>query len=365
MSPEQVEPATRSELESLLAGNEAILDNLPDPLIMVNRARRIVRLNRAAQEQFGDGLTGRDLSIALRHPALLEGVDDVLEDARGRIVDFSMPGTLDRYYNARIAGLPQDAPDGTAVILSLHDMTGVRRAERLRADFVANASHELRTPLSSLVGFVETLSGPAKDDAEARERFLAIMREQALRMSRLIEDLLSLSRIEMAEHAAPTGQIDLGQVLGGVVGALELYAEEKTMSVKLGGTKLPAVIGDRDELAQVFQNLIDNAIKYGRDGTAVTITAEPSAEASRRLHRPGVAVSVSDQGEGVAPEHISRLTERFYRVDTARSRQLGGTGLGLAIVKHIVNRHRGALEIESAVGKGSTFTIYLPAAEGR
>ncbi|MEM7223498.1 MAG: ATP-binding protein [Pseudomonadota bacterium] len=362
---ETPQPANRSELESLLAGNEAILDNLPDPLIMVDRARRMVRLNRAAQQQFGGDLTGRDLSTALRHPALLEGVDDVLEDAQGRIVDFSLPGTLDRYYNARIAGLPQDAPDGTAVILSLHDMTGVRRAERLRADFVANASHELRTPLSSLVGFVETLSGPAKDDEEARERFLSIMHEQASRMSRLIEDLLSLSRIEMAEHAAPTGAVDLAQVLDSVVGALELYAQEKSMTIDVSHEDLPPIIGDKDELAQVLQNLVDNAIKYGRAETPVTVSAELSAEATRRLQCPGVAVSVSDMGDGVAPAQIPRLTERFYRVDTARSRQLGGTGLGLAIVKHIVNRHRGALEIESEVGKGSTFTVFLPAAQRR
>ncbi|MCG8355658.1 MAG: hypothetical protein MI920_08820, partial [Kiloniellales bacterium] len=235
--------ASRIELESVLAGNEAILENLPDPLIMLDRSRQVVRLNHAAQMQFGRDLKGRDLASAVRHPALLEGVDDVLEDARGRIVDFSMPGTLDRYYNARIAGLPQDAPDGTAVILSLHDMTGVRRAERLRADFVANASHELRTPLSSLVGFVETLSGPAKDDEEARERFLTIMHDQASRMSRLIEDLLSLSRIEMAEHAAPTGTVELGEVLEGVVGGLELYAQEKDMTIDVESARLPALIG--------------------------------------------------------------------------------------------------------------------------
>jgi len=224
----------------------------------------------------------------------------------------------------------------------------------MRADFVANVSHELRTPLSSLLGFVETLRGPARDDKEAQEKFLTIMHEQAERMSRLIEDLLSLSRIEMDEHTRPRGRVDVRHVLGNVKDMLSMKAAARRMRIELQIPEATAPLpGDADQLTQVFQNLIDNALKYGREGTAVEVTVSGPAEGE-------LSVSVSDQGEGIAPEHLPRLTERFYRVDAARSRQLGGTGLGLAIVKHIVNRHRGHLSVESTRGEGSRFTVTLP-----
>ncbi|MEX1109203.1 MAG: ATP-binding protein, partial [Dongiaceae bacterium] len=275
------------------------------------------------------------------------------------------------------------------VIVSLHDITPIRRAEQLRADFVANASHELRTPLSTLVGFIETLRGPASDDEEARGRFLTIMHEQANRMARLVADLLSLSRIELNEHSAPTGRVDVAALLGNVVDALALKAEQRGMRIELGSAgdaraagdlaALPPIVGDADELAQVFQNLIDNAIKYGRAGTPIRVSAAlvtgpvtgtgaGGTRSAPGITRPGrppgrqIAIAVADQGEGIPREHLPRLTERFYRVDAARSRDLGGTGLGLAIVKHIVSRHRGRLEIESEAGKGSVFKILLPAA---
>jgi two-component system phosphate regulon sensor histidine kinase PhoR len=244
-------------------------------------------------------------------------------------------------------------------LVTLHDLTAVKRAEQMRVDFVANASHELRTPLSALLGFIETIQGPAADDPEAQTRFLAIMHEQAKRMGRLVEDLLSLSRIELNEHQAPTGQVGIAAVLRGVANSLELKAAERRMSLDLDiAADLPPVIGDADELTQVFQNLIENALKYGRAETPVRI----GVTASARL-RPGIAVAIRDHGEGIARIHLPRLTERFYRIDTARSRQMGGTGLGLAIVKHIVNRHRGLLEIDSEIGEGSVFTIHLRAAE--
>jgi two-component system phosphate regulon sensor histidine kinase PhoR len=245
---------------------------------------------------------------------------------------------------------------------ALRDIAAARRSDRMRADFVANASHELRTPLASLLGFVETLRGPARDDEAARDRFLAIMHEQATRMARLIDDLLSLSRIEMNEHVPPTGRVELGEALRRVAETLQQKAAARGMRIEVAvPAGLPPAIGDADELAQLFQNLVDNAIKYGRPETPVRVAA-------RRADRPlpgaeaAVAVSVADEGEGIAREHLPRLTERFYRVDTARSRAAGGTGLGLAIVKHIVGRHRGALEIASERGRGSTFTVRLPAA---
>ena len=245
----------------------------------------------------------------------------------------------------------------------------------MRADFIANASHELRTPLSSLLGFIETLRGPARDDLEAHERFLSIMHDQASRMARLVNDLLSLSRIELDEHMPPAGRVDVLDRLDGVIAALELKAASRGIRLKLEGPdSLPAVVGDDDQLTQVFQNLVSNAIKYTRENTDVTVSVSiadgavvgivGTAPMPGRGGRgnPMVAVAVRDQGEGIARTHLPRLTERFYRVDAARSRAMGGTGLGLAIVKHIVNRHRGRLTIESAVGVGSTFTVYLPVA---
>jgi two-component system phosphate regulon sensor histidine kinase PhoR len=244
-------------------------------------------------------------------------------------------------------------------------VTAIKRAEFMRADFVANVSHELRTPLSTLLGFIETLRGPARDDAAARERFLGIMHDQATRMSRLVRDLLSLSKIESNEHSPPTTPVALAPLIAGVIDGLTLQAKAKniTVVVDMAGD-LPPVIGDADQLAQVFQNLIDNAIKYGKPNTAVRISAQSAARplaAAGRLPARLVAVAVGDEGEGIPREHLPRLTERFYRVDAGRSRQMGGTGLGLAIVKHIINRHRGALTIDSEVGRGSVFTLYLPA----
>jgi two-component system phosphate regulon sensor histidine kinase PhoR len=239
----------------------------------------------------------------------------------------------------------------------------LKRAEQMRADFIANASHELRTPLATLIGFIETLRGPARDDAEARERFLAIMHGQASRMARLVEDLMSLSRIELNEHMMPGDRVALSPLLRQIAETLELRAAERDMRIRLAvPPDLPDVLGDRDELAQVFQNLIDNAIKYGRAGTDIMVRAaagSPPARESDGTQNAAVSVAVRDQGEGIAREHLPRLTERFYRVDTARSREMGGTGLGLAIVKHILNHHRGFLEVESTPGVGSVFTVFL------
>jgi two-component system phosphate regulon sensor histidine kinase PhoR len=239
-------------------------------------------------------------------------------------------------------------------VLTLHDVTALRRAEEMRADFVANASHELRTPLASLVGFIETLLGPARDDEEARIRFLGIMRDQAARMSRLIQDLLSLSQIEMRAHERPSEPVALAPLLRDTAAALQPQAGARNITLQLDlDESLPAVRGARDELLQVFQNLIDNAIKYGRPDTAVEIHL-------RRRDQDWLEIAVRDHGEGIPRDHLPRLTERFYRVDSARSRDLGGTGLGLAIVKHILNRHRGRLVIESEVGEGSIFSVRLP-----
>jgi len=346
-----------------------ILEAQEDPILVLAGDRRVLRANGAAGRLLGDRLLGRDLAEAIRHPEVIAAVDAVLAGGAMQTVPLNLPVPIEREFEVRIqrferrgdpAERETDGPE-PALLVTFYDLTASKRIEQMRADFIANASHELRTPLSSLMGFIETLRGPARDDAAARERFLGIMQQQAERMSRLVNDLLSLSRIELDEHVQPTGRVSVGPLLQSVADALELKAQRKGQRLELDlAPDLPQAIGDSDQLYQVFQNLVSNAINYGRQGGVVGI----SARLSREGRGGGLAVSVRDQGEGIAKEHLPRLTERFYRVDPARSRAVGGTGLGLAIVKHIVSRHRGRLEIDSEVGRGSVFTVHLPAAPG-
>jgi len=349
--------------EARLAAAEAVIAAVPDPLILLDERRRIVRANTAAAALVGGLSPHCDLATVLRNPAVLTAADAVLRGDPARIVEFTLTVPVERQLRARFARVDRLALDGAVAVVTLHDVTELKRAEQMRADFIANASHELRTPLATLTGFIETLRGPARDDAEAHERFLAIMGGQATRMTRLVEDLLSLSRIELNEHVLPQGRVAVAPLLQQLAETLELRAGERDMRIVMTlPPDLPDVQGDRDELAQLFQNLLDNAIKYGRPGTEISVGAEtsrrPAAIGERGLPAL-VAITVRDRGEGIAREHLPRLTERFYRVDTARSREMGGTGLGLAIVKHIVNRHRGFLEIDSAPGEGSTFAVLL------
>jgi two-component system phosphate regulon sensor histidine kinase PhoR len=243
------------------------------------------------------------------------------------------------------------------VLMTFHDLTPLRRVEEMRADFVANASHELRTPLAALSGFIETLQGSARDDAKARARFLAIMQDQARRMARLIDDLLSLSRIELNAHRRPDTPVDLVPIIRQVADGLETLAHDRGVVIDVEAANALTVPGDRDELVRLFENLIENALKYGAPGKRVDIKLSESVSAEGA---PEARVGVRDYGPGIAPEHLPRLTERFYRVDVRESRAQGGTGLGLALVKHILNRHRGRLSIESVPGAGATFTVYLP-----
>lgn len=363
------------QLSRELQAADAIIEALTDPLLILDADRTVVRANDAAAALYGDDWVGRDLADRLRHPDVLAAADGVLAGGAARTLDFTEPVPVERVYEVRITpfagasgGVEVDdgaGPDRTVrrprALVALHDITAIKRSEQMRADFVANASHELRTPLSSLIGFIETLRGPAREDADARDRFLGIMEQQAGRMNRLIHDLLSLSRIELDEHTPPTGRVDLSRVLGTVADLARLRAKERSVTVVLEiPESLPTVPGDPDQLTQVFQNLVDNAINYGRPETEVTICARAVARAADG-RGAGVAVTVRDRGEGIPKAHLPRLTERFYRVDPARSRAIGGTGLGLAIVKHIVSRHRGRLSVESEIGQGSSFTVFLPA----
>ena len=338
----------------------ALLEALVDPAILVDGRRRVVTANRPAREMFGALSRGSDLAMSLRHPAVLDAVAGVLAGApfTDAIVTQTVP--VQQIFEMHAAALPGHTGDGARVLCVLRNVTAAREAERMRADFVANASHELRSPLTSMIGFIETLRGAARDDSEARARFLGIMDGEAKRMARIVDDLLSLSRVEAGEHIPPTGRVDLCELLAEVTKTVAARAEERGMKIALDlGPDMPKVPGDRDELVEVIHNLVDNAVKYGTANTPVEVRAALRARIPD-IGGPGVAIVVANRGEVIAPEHLPRLTERFYRIDKGRSRAVGGTGLGLAIVKHIVNHHRGRLTIESSAEEGNSFTVFLP-----
>ncbi len=335
-------------------------------MILVDQRALVVEANEAARLLLPGLKLGHPLSFALRSPVVLDGIDAVLASSEPLRVEYSEHVPSERTFEVHIGPLRSQALDRDArsgVVLFFRDLTSARRLEAMRTDFVANASHELRTPLASLLGFVETLQGPARNDPAARERFLDIMRQQAQRMTRLIDDLLSLSRIEMRLHVPPTSRVDLADITRQMIEALTALARDRGVTLH---AELPAepviVLGDRDELLRLLENLIINAAKYGEGGGKVDVAL---GRAQAPNGRGQVVLSVRDYGPGIAPEHLPRLTERFYRVDVEQSRQKGGTGLGLAIVKHIVNRHRGSLEIESEPGAGACFVVRFPEADSR
>jgi two-component system, OmpR family, phosphate regulon sensor histidine kinase PhoR len=340
-----------------------ILERLPDPLMLLDEANRLVLANNAMVAVIGTDTHSKHVSAVLRTPALLEAIERTTATGEPASIGFSVRVPVEQHYQAYVTRTEQ-SPRVTAVLL--HDVTAALKAEEARADFVANASHELRTPLAALSGFIDTLKGHARDDEEAREKFLEIMSVEAGRMRRLIDDLLSLTRIEQNEHVPPQDEVDIHGVVRDAAAALQGLARLDDVSLSVGkADDLPTVMGDRDELIQLFQNLIHNAIKYGHPGGHVWVSLAPatgmSAPPGRHSADSFVAIAVRDDGEGIPREAIPRLTERFYRVDVRRSRERGGTGLGLAIVKHIVNRHHGRLLIDSKAGEGSTFTVLLPA----
>jgi two-component system, OmpR family, phosphate regulon sensor histidine kinase PhoR len=346
----------------LLKTNEVIVDRLPDPLLVLGADRAVRRANAAARQAFG-----ADMPAVLRHPDLRGAIDRAFANRTTQATQLALPVPVPREVAATVIFMDPPLADGGQAIVVLSDRSRDRAVERMRADFVANASHELRTPLASLIGFIDTLRGPAKDDVPAQTRFLAIMAEQAERMSRLIDDLLSLSRIELTEHQAPSERVDLGGVVERIAAGFEPRVMMRNIRLDLALTAdLPMIPADPDQLEQVLTNLIDNALKYGRDEGFIRVSVAAAVPGGRWPSRPGQLLVVSDNGRGIAREHLPRLTERFYRVDKGRSRNAagspGGTGLGLAIVKHIVNRHRGQLVIESEEGQGSTFSVWLPLA---
>ena len=354
------EPVTH--VDTALAST--ILNALPDPVVLLDDKRGVLAANLAADELLGSNLNGVDLCMTLRHPnaqrAIKSVVDGGIVHADAEVV-FDSP--MRRIYQMQVMGVPKGEGIIVRAVVALHEITALKRAEDMRADFVANVSHELRSPLSALTGFIETLQTTAKDDADAQERFLSIMNGEAGRMSRLIDDLLSLSRIEVNEHIRPTDRIKIKDVVEAVSQSVQIKAAKKGMTVEISIPEgLSDVPGDGDELHQVFQNLVDNAVTYGANDTSVVISAR-ALDYYVETGTPGIEVTVRDYGDGIAKEHLQRLTERFYRIDKGRSRVMGGTGLGLAIVKHIVNRHRGRFSVDSEIGEGSTFAVQLPATD--
>jgi two-component system phosphate regulon sensor histidine kinase PhoR len=340
-----------------------ILNSMIEAVFVTDDKGRVILTNKALDDLIAQDVRGRRAKNVIKNKELRLAIRKARKKLEATSTELETEiGDKMHIFHAQVAPLPNDE----GVVTVLHDVTSLKDADRIRRNFVANASHELRTPLTALRGFIDTLVGPARDDPEARERFLETMAAEAARMSRLVDDLLSLSRIEQSEHQPPSLRVDLVDCLRGVVRSLRGYAEERNVTLDLQLVEpLPAVVADRDQLVQLLTNLIDNAIKYGGSAGEVTIRAEhvraAPPGAGPLTGRSAVRVVVSDRGPGIAREHLPRVTERFFRVDPGRSRQLGGTGLGLAIVKHILRRHRGHLLIESELGQGTTATVYLPA----
>jgi two-component system phosphate regulon sensor histidine kinase PhoR len=349
-------PPPADEARSTVAVIDAIISGLPDPVMMLDRDGRAVAFNAGAAALAPALRRGDPASIALRVPELVEAVREVSARGGMRRVEFVERVPTERHFEAFVS--PIALGNLQAVLVALHDLTSIRRVEEMRADFVANASHELRTPLAALTGFIETMQGPARDDARARDRFLGIMREQAWRMARLIDDLLSLSRIELRAHMRPDTPVDLVPIVRQVVDGLQTLAQDRGVTIDVVAPAEPFMVpGDSDELLRLFENLMENGLKYGASGGRVDVALTRLDVANGQQE---ASVAVRDYGPGIAAEHLPRLTERFYRVDVGESRAQGGTGLGLALVKHILNRHRGRLSIESQAGKGATFTAWLP-----
>lgn len=342
--------------------NAEFLAAVPLPALMVDQTERIIAANPEALTLLGQQITGRHFATILRQPTVMDAIEAGLRDKRPHQARMqSNDGAQDISYEVicrYVNGI--GAVQGGAVLVSFRDVTHMEQAVQMRRDFVANVSHELRTPLTALMGFIETLRGPAREDAAARDRFLKIMEGEAGRMNRLVGDLLSLNRVESEERVRPKEQVNLTETLRETLNSLRPLADDVSTRLELAAPEAPVVVtGDADQLRQVFTNLIENAIKYGGAGGRVDVVVSAS-ERDPAVRGPAARVQVIDKGPGIDPVHLPRLTERFYRADSHRSRELGGTGLGLAIVKHIINRHRGRLRVESELWQGAVFTVILP-----
>ena len=336
---------------------EGVLDALSVAVFVVEVNQTVIFRNAASVSLFGTGIRGRKLSHFVPNKRCIRAVEDVLAGGARTSVDVRLQLVVPTSFRMTAVRVDPDAKrEDATVVVSFEDVSHIQEAEQMRSDFVANVSHELRSPLTALYGFIETLQGPARNDPVASERFLGLMEKEGARMARLIDDLLSLSKLQSYERYAPTEKVAIGPILERVGASLQPILEREDTRLKMEiAPDLPEVFGNVDELTQVFANLIENAAKYSKPGAEACVIAGVD-----EIETGMIRVSISDQGEGIAAEHIARLTERFYRIDKGRSRDKGGTGLGLAIVKHILMRHRGRLQIDSVVGEGSRFSVVLP-----
>ncbi|MGI8526461.1 MAG: ATP-binding protein [Pseudolabrys sp.] len=354
-------PRPGNATEPALLLIDSMISGLPSPTVVIDDDLRVAAFNAPASAIAPALFRGEPALIMLRTPELVEAIRRGAATRQRQRAEFLQRIPFDRWYEVFVVPFALPAGLGAVremLLLNFNDLTPLRRVEEMRADFIANASHELRTPLAALLGFVETLQGPAKEDPAARERFLDIMRRQATRMARLIDDLLSLSRIELNGHQHPDTPVELAPLVRQVVDSLQTLARDRGVAVKIDVPQQPlTVLGDRDELTRALENLVENALKYGAAGKRVDVTLESSVADDGK---PQAQVLVRDYGPGIEAQYLPRLTERFYRIDVSDSRAQGGTGLGLALVKHVLNRHGGRLTIQSRPGEGATFTAHLP-----
>lgn len=348
-APKKIAPPAQIRADATMQ----LLNALPDPAMLI-RDGRVISANTAAGSLLGGHIVGEDVRTAIRHPAASEYLTGRSGAVDDRGIELVGLGGRDQRWSMRVG----DLGDGRSLIL-LADRTAAHAAERMRVDFVANASHELRTPLAAILGFIETLDDPvAGADEATRTRFLDVMMKEARRMQGLVDDLISLSRIEADKHRAPDDAVDLAALTGDVNRVIKdgPGGKDRDLLVTIAAD-VPPVAGDRAQLSQLLHNIVGNAVKYGRAASPIRIDLARAGDSLVRL-------TVTDEGDGIAAEHLPRLTERFYRIDSGRSRAMGGTGLGLSIVKHIVERHRGRLDISSEVGRGTSVSVTLPAAPG-
>lgn len=340
-----------------------LIESIPDPVFILGTQNKIIFANEQAINLFNIKDLGVNLAAIIRTPQLLETIEAVKESKAKEQIQLVERTPIERQFTVNIAWLSREGDTDPAILLHFRDLTEQERLNRMRADFIANASHELRTPIASISGFIETLQGPAKDDEVAREKFLGIMAVQGKRMTNLVDDLLSLSRVEMNAHKIPNAKINLTTLLHNTIDSLAPLAEQQDIKIVFDEPEGEFIaIGEEDELSQVFQNLVHNAIKYSKNDGEGYVRIYLAHSKRDKNKQEKIKVIVEDNGIGIASHHIPRLTERFYRADSEQSRQKGGTGLGLAITKHIVTHHRGELKINSRKGKGSTFSVLLPKA---
>jgi two-component system phosphate regulon sensor histidine kinase PhoR len=338
-----------------------LLDFVKDLVLIFDSRRCLTWMNNSATDVFGKHVTGEDFVKIIRDPRAITTLNKVIEKEGNNLSGYlTIAAPVEQQFEFQVNELSPELREFGQVIILLRDVTAITEANEFRSEFIANLSHELRSPLSSLSGFIETLLGPAKDDDGVRVKFLKLMENEARRMSNLIDDLLSLSKLEAEEHIPPSDSVDINALATSVITVARQRAAVHGMEIHLtAGSDIPEIIGDIDELRRVIRNLVDNAIAYGRENSIIRVSIN-SVASVYPSNRPGVSLSVYNEGEGIKGEDIPRLTERFFRTDKARSRETGGTGLGLAIVKHAINRHRGDFVIQSTLGKDATFTFSIP-----